>query len=183
MFKRLLFLLIAFSGIVPVLAQHDTANLSSVKGKFNSDTTTLPQGGNDSHLRISLLTCGRGDEEVWEVFGHTALRVIDSIHHTDLVYNYGMFDYGPGFELQFMRGKLLYCVGVEEFNGFLPQYVIINTTSFLIIVQHRYGIFLRGRQYLEKPCTSGRLYHQTSPSPSVILSTSIFTAITGRGWA
>jgi len=77
-----------------------------------------------SHLRISLLTCGPGDEEIWEVFGHTAVRVIDSAEHTDLVYNYGTFEFGPNFELQFMRGKLLYCVSVEQFDSFIPEYVI-----------------------------------------------------------
>ena len=76
-----------------------------------------------THLRISLLTCGPGDEEVWEVFGHTAVRVIDSAHHSDMVYNYGVFEFGPGFELQFMRGKLNYCVAAEPFNGFMQEYV------------------------------------------------------------
>ncbi len=77
-----------------------------------------------SHLRISLLTCGPGDEEVWEVFGHTAVRVVDSTEHLDIVYNYGMFSFGPNFELQFMRGKLLYCLGVEDFKSFVPEYVL-----------------------------------------------------------
>jgi Domain of unknown function (DUF4105) len=77
-----------------------------------------------SHLRISLLTCGPGDEEVWEVFGHTAVRVVDSAEHLDLVYNYGTFEFGPNFELQFMRGKLLYCLSVDEFSSFMPEYVM-----------------------------------------------------------
>ena len=81
-------------------------------------------GGESSHLRISLVTCGPGDEEIWEVFGHTAVRVYDSLHHTDLVYNYGTFDYGPDFEVQFMRGKLLYSLSVAEYQGFIPEYVI-----------------------------------------------------------
>ena len=76
-----------------------------------------------THLRISLLTCGPGDEEVWEVFGHTAVRVIDSAHHTDIVYNYGTFEFGPNFEVQFMRGKLNYCLAVDQFRGFMSEYV------------------------------------------------------------
>ncbi len=77
-----------------------------------------------SHLRISLITCGPGDQEVWEVFGHTAIRVVDTTNHTDLVYGYGTFDFGPNFEIQFMRGKLLYSLSVSEFDGFLTEYVI-----------------------------------------------------------
>lgn len=95
-----------------VFAQADTAK---VPQPLNADT---------SRLRISLITCGPGDEAVWEVFGHTAIRVVDSSNHLDLVYNYGTFDYGPGFELQFMRGKLLYSLSVYEFSGFLPEYAI-----------------------------------------------------------
>ncbi len=75
------------------------------------------------HLRISLLTCGPGDEEVYEVFGHTGVRVIDSVHHTDLVYGYGTFSYGPDFELQFMKGKLLYYISAMPFQSFMEEYI------------------------------------------------------------
>ncbi len=100
MLKKTLLLLLAFTAFISTYAQPDS-----------------------SHLRISLLTCGPGDEEVWEVFGHTAVRVIDSVAQTDKVYNYGTFEYGPDFEMQFMRGKLLYSLAVEPFNGFMQEYV------------------------------------------------------------
>ena len=59
-----------------------------------------------SHLQISLITCGPGYNEIYEVFGHTAIRIVDSEHHTDLVYNYGTFNgFEENFELKFMRGK------------------------------------------------------------------------------
>ncbi|MES2702146.1 MAG: DUF4105 domain-containing protein [Bacteroidota bacterium] len=76
-----------------------------------------------SHLRISLITCGPGNNEIYEVFGHTAIRIVDSQQQTDMVYNYGTFSYGPGFELQFMRGKLLYSLGVYPYREFVPEYV------------------------------------------------------------
>lgn len=74
-----------------------------------------------SRLRISLLTCGPGDE-IWAQFGHTAIRVTDSATGTDLVYNYGTFSFGPGFEIQFMRGKLLYYVSYYPYEHFLDEY-------------------------------------------------------------
>ena len=43
-------------------------------------------------IRISLLTCTPGTE-LYSTFGHSALRVVDSINNTDLVFNYGTFDY------------------------------------------------------------------------------------------
>ena len=84
--------------------------------------------GDSSHLRISLLTCSPGDNEVYEVFGHTAVRIVDSVAHTDMVYNYGTFEYGPDFESQFMRGKLLYSLAVDPFNAFMMEYVQAKRT-------------------------------------------------------
>lgn len=77
------------------------------------------------HLRISLLTCGTG-EEIWEQFGHTAVRVTDSVNGTDFVYNYGTFTFTDGFELQFMRGKLLYYVSYYPYPLFLEEYTELN---------------------------------------------------------
>jgi pimeloyl-ACP methyl ester carboxylesterase len=77
----------------------------------------------DTHMRISLITCGPGDEEVYEVFGHTAIRIVDSTNHTDLAYNYGTFSYGPNFEMQFMRGKLLYSLSAYPFSEFVQEYI------------------------------------------------------------
>ena len=110
MLKKLLFLLIGCLSLFSVAGQQDTV--------------LIPTASPGSHLRISLITCGPGEQEIWEVFGHTAVRVVDSAHHTDLVYNYGTFNYGPGFELQFMQGKLLYCLSVAEFDGFIPEYIM-----------------------------------------------------------
>lgn len=76
-----------------------------------------------SHLRISLITCGPGDEEVWQVFGHTAVRILDSSKGTDIVYNYGTFNgFDENFEINFMRGKLLYYLSEYPFVEFLPEY-------------------------------------------------------------
>ncbi|MCD6012588.1 MAG: rane protein [Flavipsychrobacter sp.] len=111
MLRKLLFLFFAIIGYGSLFAQ-DTASISA------------PPPSDTSHLRISLLTCGPGHNEIWEVFGHTAIRVIDSAQHLDLVYGYGTFEFGEGFELKFMRGKLLYYISVAEFEGFMPEYVI-----------------------------------------------------------
>jgi len=75
-----------------------------------------------SRIRISLLTCTPG-EDLYSTFGHTAIRVIDSNSVTDIVYNYGTFNFEePGFYTKFIRGKLLYYVSAEHFydrDGFM----------------------------------------------------------------
>lgn len=70
----------------------------------------------------SILTCGPGDE-MYESFGHTALRVCDSTQGLDVVFNYGTFDFDePHFYLRFARGMLKYCVEAQRFNDFKFEY-------------------------------------------------------------
>ena len=79
-----------------------------------------------SRLRISLLTCTPG-EELYSTFGHSAFRVIDSNAVTDIVYNYGTFNFDDdGFYLKFVRGKLLYYVSAEYFSDFKFLYQSTN---------------------------------------------------------
>lgn len=79
-----------------------------------------------SRLRISLLTCTPG-EELYSTFGHSAYRVIDSNAVTDIVYNYGTFNFDDdGFYLKFVRGKLLYYVSAEYFSDFKDLYQSTN---------------------------------------------------------
>jgi hypothetical protein len=74
------------------------------------------------HLRISLLTCSPG-EELYSTFGHSALRVTDSVTNEDIVYNYGTFSFDePGFYTKFIRGKLLYYLSTQDFISFKQDY-------------------------------------------------------------
>jgi uncharacterized protein DUF4105 len=73
-------------------------------------------------IRISLLTCTPG-LELYSTFGHSALRVYDSSSGSDLIYNYGTFDfYDPAFYSKFTRGKLLYFLSVEKLEDFMAGY-------------------------------------------------------------
>ena len=73
-------------------------------------------------IRISLLTCTPG-KELYSSFGHSAFRVVDSANNSDIVYNYGTFDfYDPDFYNKFVKGKLLYFVSTSTLNEFLEEY-------------------------------------------------------------
>jgi hypothetical protein len=75
-----------------------------------------------SAIRISLLTCTPG-AELYSVFGHSALRVVDSAAGTDIVYNYGTFDFNdPDFYTKFLRGKLMYFVSQVSYPDFIFEY-------------------------------------------------------------
>jgi len=72
--------------------------------------------------RMSLLTCGVGDE-LYSSFGHTAIRYYDPAKGIDEVYNYGMFEFSdPDFLMKFTRGKLLYYVAIGSYNNFVEDY-------------------------------------------------------------
>lgn len=75
-----------------------------------------------SRLRISLLTCGPG-QDLYSIWGHTGVRVIDSVQHTDVVFNYGTFDdRDPLFYVKFTRGIMLYSVTPYSFPDFMEEY-------------------------------------------------------------
>jgi hypothetical protein len=81
----------------------------------------------DTHLTdnstISLLTCSSGDE-LYSIFGHSAIRVSDPINNLDIVFNYGTFDFSdPNFYPNFVRGKLNYILSVSYFEDFRESYV------------------------------------------------------------
>ncbi|MEO6638256.1 MAG: DUF4105 domain-containing protein [Ginsengibacter sp.] len=74
------------------------------------------------NLRITLLTCSPG-EDLYSTFGHSAIRVTDAVSHSDIVYNYGTFNFDePGFYMKFIRGKLLYYISTEDFDSFQAFY-------------------------------------------------------------
>ncbi len=76
----------------------------------------------NSHLRISLVTCGPADE-LYSIWGHTAIRVIDSSAETDIVFNYGTFDNSdPYFYTKFVRGIMRYSLSGSNYNDFLQEY-------------------------------------------------------------
>ena len=59
-------------------------------------------------LRFYLITVDVGNN-VWDNFGHTALRLYDENTNTDLVFNWGVFDISGGvadFSYNFFKGPM-----------------------------------------------------------------------------
>ncbi|MFO8066380.1 MAG: DUF4105 domain-containing protein [Bacteroidales bacterium] len=71
---------------------------------------------------ISLLTASPGNE-LYSVFGHSAVWIHDPVTGLDRVYNYGTFDFNtPNFYIKFIRGKLHYMLSVSSSSRFIPEY-------------------------------------------------------------
>lgn len=76
---------------------------------------------------VSLITCSPGIE-VYEKFGHTAVRVKDEINKIDVVFNYGVFDFETsGFYYKFIKGETDYQLGVYDTGNFLASYAQRNS--------------------------------------------------------
>ncbi len=71
------------------------------------------------NAKISLMTVAPGDE-IYSIFGHSAIRVNDPVLMLDRCYNYGTFEFDqPNFLLKFCRGKLLYYLNIEPTRAFV----------------------------------------------------------------
>lgn len=73
-------------------------------------------------LCVSLLTCSPGNE-AYTMYGHTAIRVHDLVTGSDIVFNYGMFNYSSdNFLYKFVRGETDYVLGAEPLSYFIERY-------------------------------------------------------------
>ena len=72
-------------------------------------------------MQVSLLTVMSG-EDLYTTWGHSAIRITDTVTHQDIVYNYGTFDFGdPNFYTKFVRGKLMYYLSSDDFQSFVQE--------------------------------------------------------------
>src|SRR4051812_1098326 len=97
------------------------AALSAQRSPTNSPTfptaSILASPGKD--VSISLLTMGNG-EEIWELFGHTAIRIHNNVTGQDSVFNWGVFDsQQPNFILHFLQGLNYYQMGGQTMADLL----------------------------------------------------------------
>ena len=94
---------------------------------FSSVTNAKAQ--RDS-LCYSLLTCEPG-RQIYELYGHTAIRQKDYRTGTDIVFNYGLFDFNtPHFIRRFTLGETDYVLGYTTFDSFSMEYLHRGSTVY-----------------------------------------------------
>lgn len=74
-----------------------------------------------NEAEISLLTCSPGDD-LYSLFGHSAMRLKDSKNDIDAVFNYGTFSFNEDFYFNFVMGKLNYKLGLAPMDRFVSLY-------------------------------------------------------------
>ena len=120
--------------------------------------------------RISVITCGLGNE-TYSYFGHTAIRVKDTLNNIDVVYNYGAFDFRtPNFVAKFAKGDLQYFAVVHSYTDFIRDYTeekrsvyeqellidqdfkqkIFDNLNANLLTENRYYTY----KFIDKNCTS-----------------------------
>lgn len=73
---------------------------------------------------FSLITCTPGTD-LYNQFGHSAIRLKDKNLDLDFVYNFGTFDFEtPNFGMKFVERKLMYTLSKSSFRPFLNSYVV-----------------------------------------------------------
>ena len=80
-----------------------------------------------AEAKISVLTFGPYQGELYSAFGHSAIRVYDPVHGIDDAYNWGVFDFNqPNFYLNFAKGFLYYKLGVFDYDRMRDYYIYFN---------------------------------------------------------
>ena len=73
-------------------------------------------------IQVYLLTCEPHDE-IYSLYGHTAIRVVNPSNNMDIVVNYGAFDStSKNFVLRFVFGLTDYMMMVYSYSDFLAEY-------------------------------------------------------------
>ena len=85
---------------------------------------------------ISILTVSPG-KDLADAFGHSGIRVIDRELNYDVVFNFGIYDFqAPNFYSNFVKGRPIYSLGINNYNRFLNNYQNQNRG----IVEHKIQI-------------------------------------------
>lgn len=123
-------------------------------------TPTNGQNTQHSGLRISLITCEPG-EELYSIFGHNAIRIVDSVAMRDYTFNYGTFDFDDkDFYIKFMRGKLLYFLSMDNTSDFIAFYQYCNRGITEQVLQLSEKEKIDIQQYLYNNIKNENKYYQ-----------------------
>jgi len=98
----------------------------SMRGEGRDEAVPIAAPKLDS-VRISLLTC-QPRQEIYALYGHTAIRIEDLAGGTDMVVNYGIFSFSKSwFALRFMFGLTDYTMSVDDFGSFAYHYASVGS--------------------------------------------------------
>ncbi|MBO4661516.1 MAG: DUF4105 domain-containing protein [Bacteroidaceae bacterium] len=87
-----------------------------------SASVLLAVAQSPSHTEVSVITCSPGDE-VYSLYGHTAIRLRDEARGLDIAVNYGVFDFNTDhFAWKFVLGETDYMCMAVPWHFFIDEY-------------------------------------------------------------
>ena len=96
---------------------------------FKSNSQNQPIKLSDE-AKISVITFGPYQGELWSAFGHNGIRVFDPLLDIDWMYDWGRFDFEQAnFFWNFARGKMLYSIGRTQKYPNVKSYYIKQNRS------------------------------------------------------
>jgi len=140
------------------------------------------------YLTIKILTIGQGDP-VYLWYGHIAIIVEDSFTNTELLYDYGVFDFKQdNFFRNFAMGRLIYGVIATPaaYRISLAEHESRNMTSAILNIppdkRYEVAVFL---QENVKPGNNTYLYHHYFDNCSTRIRDVVNIAVDGqlKEWA
>lgn len=161
--------------------------MQSVHATTPHSSPEANQAAEADSIIFSLITCGQG-EEIYALFGHTAIRYQHPAKQIDVVFNYGVFDFNtPHFALRFALGHTDYLLGINNFHHFCATYAMMERSVSELVLNlnseekarllqlleenyrpenrtYRYNFFYdncatRPRNLIEQAITTGTLHY------------------------
>ena len=177
-----LFVIICAQGIFPY-----SAAAADLPGKTQlAEKARMAERG--EYLTIKILTIGQGDP-VYLWYGHIAIIVEDSLTNTEILYDYGVFDFKQdNFFRNFAMGRLIYGVIATPAKYRISQaeHELRNMSSATLNIppEKRYevAVFL---QENVKPGNNTYLYHHYYDNCSTRIRDVVNLAVDGqlKEWA
>ncbi len=97
--------------------------LSSVGAWAKVDLTWEYSQHIDSTIHVGLITCQPSQDEVYSLYGHTAIHFQNTETGVDVAVNYGIFSLNQaGLAFRFLMGTALYTMDIEPFDLFCQHY-------------------------------------------------------------
>lgn len=98
--------------------------LLGLVGELQAQPSESSAHGDPSALHFYLITVDVG-ANVWDNFGHSALRVVDELNNSDVVYNWGVFEVNGGpaaFATDFFLNQVNYRLATQSMSRELDNY-------------------------------------------------------------
>lgn len=141
-----------------------------------------------SRATVSILVASPSSEEIYTLYGHAGLRVVDPEQNLDVTFNYGIFNFDDGFIFRFIQGKTDYIVLPQHSSEYIESYVgrgssvrelILSTTPKIRGEMWKYLLF--NIQPENRTYRYNFFYDNCSTRPISILSNALRQSIPQQG--